>query len=114
MSRQLYHFLTCDSGLVVPTLPTSKTLRKWVNKEMQDLNLKFDNIGASMGFAAVTSRCVKKVLGTSALGMGRPPINIQIMGDGVRVYRQTLVTTIAVRVLSNDNEYNSMTSMQLM
>ena len=98
----------------MPSLPTSKRVRVWIDQEMKLMGLTFNNSGAAVSFKVTVLRLARKILGGSRLGPSQPAITIQIVADSVRVFRQTMVTTVGIRVLSDQDDYNSMTSMHLL
>ena len=95
-------------------MPKSKKIRKWIDNEMESVGLKFNRKGASVSFPETCKRLIEKVFGNASLGPGKPTRHIQIMADGVTVYRQTVFTSVACRVLDTNPDYNSMTSMSLL
>ena len=95
---------------MVPTLPTQDAIRAWMYNEMQKKGLVWDLGGAKVDAGRLLSDvmagpCVKDPYGN---------FHIQVMADGVQVFRNSMVTNVGIRALDRSDVYNSLTGIRLL
>ena len=94
----------------MPSLPTSRVVRDWIKHEMERRGLRWYKVGARICAATL----IDKALSEHSFRDVNGRAHIQILADGVRVFRNAMMTNIGIRVLDNSDSYNSMQSMKLM
>ena len=101
-----YQLIFC-LGFLYPTLPTNRSIRRWVNQTMKKLGLDDSARGAWLSVPSAVEALIEHVGAKPSNGK----LHIQVMADAVRVYRKTAFTVVALRALQDTPDYNSMTSM---
>ena len=93
-----------DTGLKYPSLPTNRKVRKWIDMTMRKLGLTESRAGSWLSVDLAIEALMEAVGARSSNGK----VHVQVMADAVRVYRKTAFTVVALRVLQDDRDYNSM------
>ena len=94
----------------MPSLPTSRVVRNWIKYEMERRHLRWDLNGARICPAKLLDEAVNEFDFRDSNGRA----HIQVLADGVRVFRTAMMTNVGIRVLDDSDSYNSMQSMKLM
>ena len=95
---------------MIPTLPSQDSIRAWMYSEMEKKGLVWDMGGASVDPRrllrdTIAGPCVKDRDGN---------FHIQIMADGVKVFRNTMMTNVGIRPLDSSDTFNSLTGIRLL
>ena len=106
---QIVYKICPHSGIPFPSLPTKHVVRAWVNNEMQRRGLTWDLKGAKIRPAAVLDDCLKRQPWRDGHGVA----HVQILADGIRIFRNAMMTNVGLRVLEGGDAYNSMEALRL-
>ena len=98
------------TDLLVPTLPTQDAVRAWIYNEMQKKGLVWDLGGAKVD----PGRLLRDVIAEPCVKDADGNFHIQVMADGVKVFRNNMVTNVGIRALDRSNDFNSLTGIRLL
>ena len=96
-------------GHLIPALPTIEKVNSWLQKQMEEVGLRWDDNGADVDINLLISRLIKD---DSSLIDGLH--HIQIVADSVRTYKHGGVCNFGIKLFDSDPNFNSLTSMTLL
>ena len=86
------------------------TVSAHIRSEMTNVGLDWDCKGAWLDSKAVLDNMILSMHPTSSDNL----THIQVVADGVRVYRTSMVCNIGLKVFDESELFNSLSSMRLM
>ena len=95
---------------LVPTLPTQDAIRSWMYAEMEKKGLACSWAGANID----PGRLLKDMIAGPCVRDNDGNYHIQVMADGVKVFRNSMMTNVGLRAFDRGDFYNSMTGLRLM
>ena len=103
-------FYKFEPDYFLPTLPTINVVSGHIRSEMTKVGLEWDGSGAWLDPRLVVENMISSMKPTSSDHL----THIQVVADGVRVYRHTMICNIGLKLFDESDVFNSLSSMHLM
>ena len=98
------------SDYLIPTLPTIDTVSAFIKSEMAKVGLDWDSKGAWLDPHVVLDDMILSMKPTASDNFN----HIQLVADGVRVYRKSMICNIGLKLFDESEFFNLLSSMKLM